>query len=200
VSAVLKFTTRRLAAALILALAACLGGAVTGAQAQGLSALKDHDIDGAITWEADRSELLGREDVAILIGNVHVRQGDMELFSDRLHVFYELPEGARDPKVQRLDATDNVRLESPSETARAAWGVYDVGERLITLGGGVNLVRGDSQLDGERLEIDLESGVTKLDGRRSGAEQEERVRGRFVLPENGEGDDEDGDGQNGGDE
>jgi len=187
----------RSARALTAVLAAGFAVAATGAWAQGLSALKDHNIDAPIEWEADRSEVLGREDVAVLIGDVHVTQGDMELFSKRLHVFYSLPEGASDPEVQRLDATENVRLETPSETARASWGVYDVGERLITLGGGVTLNRGDSRLAGERLEIDLESGVTKLDGKPTGPDEQGRVRGRFVLPErdDGQAGEENGDGQ-----
>lgn len=191
----------RIARALTAVLAAGFAAAATGVLAQGLSALKDHNIDAPIEWEADRSELMGREDAAVLIGDVHVTQGDMELFSKRLHIFYNLPEGASDPQVQRLDATENVRLESPSETARASWGIYDVGERLITLGGGVTLNRGDSRLEGERLEIDLESGVTKLDGKRTGAEEQGRVRGRFVLPERegggeaGAADADNGDGQ-----
>jgi len=177
-------------AAVCTMLAALLGAASTGS-AQGLSALKEHDVDQPIVWEANRSEVMGREDAAMLIGDVHVRQGDLELFSDRLHVFYRLAEAATDPVLERLDATGNVRLQSPSETAHSDWGVYDITERLITLGGGVRLTRGDSRLDGERLEIDLESGVTKLDGRPT-ATSEGRVRGRFVLPErdgNGEPDD-----------
>lgn len=152
------------------------------ARAQGLSALKEHDINQPVDIEADRSELFGRDDAALYIGNVHVAQGQLDLFSERLHVFYSLPEGAANPEVHRLDATGNVRLESPSENASSDWGVYDVTERLITLGGNVVLTRGDSRLEGERLEIDLETGVAKLDGKttenRSG-----RVRGRFVLPE-----------------
>jgi len=161
--------------------------AAFGAQAQGLSALKEHDINQPVEISAERSELFGRDDAALFIGSVHVIQGEMGLFSDRLHVFYSLPEGAADPEIYRLDATGHVRLESPSESARSEWGVYDVTERLITLGGGVVLTRGDSRLEGERLEIDLETGVTKLDGRATEREGG-RVRGRFVLPDKENGD------------
>jgi len=152
------------------------------AQAQGLSALKAHDINQPVEIEADHSELFGRDDAALFIGNVHVEQGSLELFSDRLHVFYSLPEGATNPEIHRLDATGNVRLVSPSESAGSDWGVYDVTEQLITLGGNVILTRGESRLEGERLEIDLETGVTKLDGKTTQG-QGGRVRGRFVLPD-----------------
>lgn len=167
----------RLLAFLATALSLAGGPAAT----QSISALKNHDISQPIEWEADRSELLGREDVALFIGHVVVTQGGLSMRSDRLHVFYSLPEGSSDPVVERLDATGSVLLRSESETASADWGVYDVSGRIITLGGSVELVRGDTRLSGERLAIDLVSGVTRLDG--DPAEGEEgRIRGRFVLP------------------
>ncbi len=154
----------------------------SSAFSQGLSALKNHDIDQPIEWEAERSELLGREDVALFIGDVHVTQGTLELSSDRLHVFYSIVEGQTDPSVERLDVTGNVTIISPSEHVRAQWAVYDIPKRLITLGGGVKLNRGDTRLEGDRLEIDLISGVTKLDGEAADGDGA-RVRGRFILPE-----------------
>ncbi|GER01988.1 hypothetical protein JCM17845_26110 [Iodidimonas gelatinilytica] len=152
------------------------------ALAQSISALKDHDIDQAIEWEAQRSELLGRDDVALFMGNVRVKQGALELHSDRLHVFYTIAQGQTDPNVERLDVTGNVEIVSPSERALSQWAVYDIPKRIITLGGGVVLTRGDTRLAGDRLEIDLVSGVTKLDGEDMDGEGA-RVRGRFVLPE-----------------
>lgn len=160
------------------------------AMAQAISALRNHQVDGPIEWEADRSELLGREDTALFIGNVRVVQGELELTSDRLYVFYKLRPGEDDPDVERLDATGSVVVTSPSETARGDWGVYDIPQRIITLGGNVVVTRGDTRLAGERLEIDLESGVTRLDAR-TAEDQSGRVRGRFTVPR-GEGKPDDG--------
>ncbi len=169
---------------ILLTLALALGAGAAAAQT--ISALKEHDINRPISWSAERSEIMGREDLALLIGNVRVEQGNLLLTADRLHIFYALSEAAASPDVQRLDATGNVVLTSPSETAHAAWGVYDIANRLITLGGGVRLERAGSNLSGERLEIDLRSGVAKIDG---GPVQGEggRVEGEFELPQNGDG-------------
>lgn len=167
---------------LVICTGLCFLACAVPALAQSLSALKNHDIDQPIEWEAERSELLGREDVALFIGDVHVVQGTLELFSDRLHVFYSIVEGQTDPNVERLDVTGNVTIVSLSEHVSAQWAVYDIPKRLITLGGGVKLSRGDTRLEGDRLEIDLVSGVTKLDGEATGREGA-RVRGRFILPE-----------------
>ncbi|GER04944.1 hypothetical protein JCM17846_26260 [Iodidimonas nitroreducens] len=119
----------RLAPALSLVLCFTLfftlaSGAGSAAMAQGLSALKDHDIDQPIEWSADRSEILGREDVALLIGNVKVDQGSLNLTSDRMHVFFKSIDGQNTPEMERLDVTGNVKITSPSEVATAEWGVY----------------------------------------------------------------------------
>lgn len=164
---------------ILLAPLLALGAATASAQA--ISALRDHQVDGPIEWGADRSELLGREDTALFIGNVEVVQGDLRLTSDRLYVFYKLRPGEDDPDVERLDATGSVVVTSPSETARGDWGVYDIPNRIITLGGNVVVARGDTRLAGERLEIDLASGVTRLDARTE-EDGRGRVRGRFTLP------------------
>lgn len=174
------FILRHIRAGLLLsALAALLAPA---ALAQTISALRAHDVDQPIEWEADRSELLGREDTALFIGHVKVTQGTLVLRADRLYVFYKLPPGAREPEVERLDATGHVRIESPSEQVSADWGVYDIVNRIITLGGVVSVRRGETELHGKRLEIDLRSGVTKLDAGGSGGAGE-RVRGRFAVPQ-----------------
>ncbi|MFQ5346449.1 MAG: LptA/OstA family protein [Rhodothalassiaceae bacterium] len=149
--------------------------------AQAISALRAHDVDQPIEWEADRSELLGREDTALFIGHVKVTQGTLVLRADRLYVFYKLLPDSRDPEVERLDATGHVVIESPSESVTADWGVYDIVNRIITLGGVVTLRRGETELTGKRLEIDLRNGVTKLDANGVGGEAG-RVRGRFAVP------------------
>ncbi len=177
------------------ALLACAMGALLApaAAAQTISALRAHDVDQPIEWEADRSELLGREDTALFIGHVKVTQGALVLRADRLYVFYKLPPGGTDPEVERLDATGHVRIESPSEKVSADWGVYDIVNRIITLGGVVSVRRGETELHGKRLEIDLRSGITKLDA--GGAEGAGgRVRGRFAVPRKSEPEDGNGDG------
>ena len=153
----------------------------------GSSALKNHDTRAPVDINAARVEVRDRDNQAIFSGNVHAVQGNMTLDSPTLRVFYEKRAGS-DPEIQRIDAQGGVKLTSPSETARAAYGVYDVADRTITMIGDVVLNQGDSVLRGQRLAIDLESGRSTLDGASSGAGVQTgssggRVTGRFVVPQ-----------------
>lgn len=149
----------------------------------GTSALKNHDTRAPIDIDAARIEVRDRENQAIFTGDVRVRQGNMNLNAPTLRVFYERGQGAN-PVIQRVDAQGGVTLNSPSERARAAYGVYDVTDRQVTMIGDVVLNRGDSVLRGQRLSIDLETGRSTLDGAATGGSNpSSRVTGRFVVPE-----------------
>jgi len=142
-------------------------------------ALKDHDTYQPLDIASDRVEVRERDGRAILRGNVSVTQGALTLTADELVVFYDTSAGTADPALERLDANGNVTLVSASETVNSAWAIYDVGQRVVTMGGMVELTRGDNALNGDRLELDLVTGLAKLDG---GAATGGRVRGRFSAP------------------
>lgn len=149
------------------------------ATAQDVSVLKSHDTKQPLEIAADHFELQQKEGRAILRQNVKVVQGGMTLTSEGMTIFYSAEQGSDLPTIARLDATGGVSLVSASETITADWGIYDVEERLITLGGSVNLVRGATEIAGARLEFDLRSGVMRLDS----GQQDGRVRGTFKVPD-----------------
>lgn len=162
---------------------------LAGPAAAQTSALKGHDTDAPIDFDAARIEVRDKDQQASLSGDVKIRQGDLTLDADTVKLFY-LRSAGPNPAIQRLDARGNVRLTSPSERATGRTGVYDVTARLITLIGDVVLTRGDSQLRGNRLAIDLTSGRSTLDGRSGAAtpgvpSSSGRVSGRFVVPPRG---------------
>lgn len=162
--------------------------------AQEISALRNHDTDQPIDITADELEVRQKDNLAVFKGQVVVTQGDLKFSSQSLTVYYATKEGASTPTISRLDAAGNVRLTSPSESVQGDWGVYDVDQRIVTLGGAVILERGDTTIVGDRLELDLQSGVTRFTNP-SGEEETDpqgRVRGRFAVPENKNTDDESG--------
>lgn len=144
--------------------------------------LEGHDTEQPIDIVADGLEVDQSKKLAVFKGAVEVTQGELKFMTETLRVYYETDPGkTTNPKIARLDATGRVRLESPGESAEGNWAVYDVKSRTVTLLGDVWLKREDSELKGERLEIDLATGVTKFDGQK--LEQQGRVSGRFELPE-----------------
>jgi lipopolysaccharide export system protein LptA len=87
-------------------------------------------------------------------------------------------------QIRRLDAAGGVVVRSPSETAKGDFGIYDLDRKLITLIGNVQLNRGQNQVNGSRLVIDLDSGRAVIDGGPPGVNQSGgRVRGHFTVPQ-----------------
>jgi len=114
-------------------------------------------------------------------GNVHVTQGELTLDTTRLTVAYSNNGGVQ---IQRLDASGGVVVKTPTETARGAFGVYDLDRKLITLVGGVQLTREQSKINGSRLVIDLTTGRAVIDGGAPGVNSSGgRVTGRFTVPQ-----------------
>ena len=148
-----------------------------------VSALKGHDANAPIDVAADRIEVQDRSDRAVFAGNVQVRQAAMTLDTARLTVAYTSGGGVQ---IRRLDASGGVTVKSPSETARGNFGIYDLDRKLITLVGAVQLSRGGSQINGQRLTIDLNTGRAVVDGGPAGVGQSGgRVTGRFTVPRRG---------------
>ena len=151
------------------------------AHAQATSALKGHDGNAPIDFEADRIEVQDRADRAMFVGNVHVRQAELTLDTQRLTVAYSSNGGVQ---IRRLDAAGGVTVHSPSETAKGDFGIYDLDKKLITLIGNVRLDRGQNQVLGQRLVIDLDSGRAVIDGGPAGVNQSGgRVTGHFTVPQ-----------------
>ena len=150
---------------------------------QPVSALKGHDPDAPIDVAADRIEVQDRSDRAVFAGNVRVKQASLTLDTERLTVAYTSGGGIQ---IRRLDASGGVTVRSPSETARGNFGVYDLDRKLITLVGAVQLNRGGSQINGQRLTIDLNNGRAVVDGGPAGVGQSGgRVTGHFTVPRRG---------------
>jgi len=146
------------------------------------SALKGHNGNAPIDFAADRIEVQDRADRAIISGNVVATQAELTLRAARITVLYADTGGI---KIQRIDASGGVSITSPSEKARGDFGIYDLESRLITLIGGVTLVRGENEVKGGRLVLDLETGRAVMDGAGPAGTRSEggRVTGTFTVPQ-----------------
>ena len=166
---------------IIFALALVMNGVALAQSNQGVSALKGHDSNAPVDVNADRIEVQDRADRAIFVGNVHVKQAELTLDTQRLTVAYSSNGGVQ---IRRLDAAGGVTVHSPSETAKGDFGIYDLDRKLITLIGNVQLNREQNQVIGQRLVIDLDSGRAVIDGGPAGVNQSGgRVSGHFTVPQ-----------------
>jgi lipopolysaccharide export system protein LptA len=167
-----------------------LGIALTllAASAAARAQVAQHDTSLPIEITADQLEVAQKERVATFTGNVDAVQGEMVLSADQLRVFYygdgqdERPPGTSG-SIRRIEAEGNVFLSSPRETAQGKVGVYDVAGNQLTLEGAVVLTQDDNVVKGERLEIDLVSGRSRVlaaIAASEGAEPAQRVRAIFT--------------------
>ena len=148
----------------------------------------EHDTSLPIEITADQLEVAQRERVATFTGNVDAVQGDLVLSADQLRVFYygdqegERPAGTSG-SIRRIEAEGNVFVSSPRETAQGKLGVYDVASNQLTLEGAVVLTQDANVVRGERLEMDLVSGRSRMlaaVAASEGAEPAQRVRAIFT--------------------
>lgn len=136
-----------------------LGLTGTAAQAQ-----FESDSSAPIEITADTMEWMHEEQIAIARGNADAIQGRYHLHADVLTA--HIAEGAdgSQSEIKRLDAEGNVILRTPEETATGEIGVYDVDKGEVELVGRVVLTQGENVMRGARLVMDLNTGVSRLDG------------------------------------
>lgn len=162
--------------------------AMAGIQA-GAQVIAGHNSNAPVNYAADRIELQDRQNRVILSGGVVIDQAGLTLRAARTLVNYS---DAGSLRIQRIMATGGVVVTRGNERASGDIAIYDFNRRIITLVGDVRLRRGSDTLNGGRLVIDLETGISSVDGRASGSSSVTgategpggRVTGTFSVPQN----------------
>jgi lipopolysaccharide export system protein LptA len=144
--------------------------------------------DQPISIEAASLEMRDKKKEATFSGNVKVVQGDTTMTSKSLVVFYEGSESkaaapAGSPKagaksgpmqaaspgpggassIKRLEAHGNVVVTQKEQVVTGESAVFDTKTNLITMLGGVVLTQCKNVLRGDRLFVDMSSGVSKVE-------------------------------------
>ncbi|MEL6267115.1 MAG: lipopolysaccharide transport periplasmic protein LptA [Pseudomonadota bacterium] len=124
-----------------------------------------HDNTQPIEITTDALEVQQANNLAIFSGAVIAGQGTLRLTADRVEVYYDTENSQGSTgAIQRLRAEGNVLLSNGAETARGAWGEYNVGAGTMQLGGSVVLSQGENAISGESLTINLTQGTGRIEG------------------------------------
>lgn len=124
----------------------------------------------------DSLEYWDQRQIAVARGNAEARKDDRTIRADTLIARFEKDaEGTLVAK--RMDAVGNVVITTAEEVARGDEGIYNVDSETAILQGNVRITRGENQLNGERAEVNLKTGISKLLAGPDGTRQ--RVRGLF---------------------
>lgn len=137
---------------------------------------------GEIITARDKIEYYRLEQIVVVTGNAVAVRGDKRIRADKF--IAHLKEDAQGKtSIQWVDAVGNVVITSPQEVARGEKGVYNPQTGMATLTGSVKLTRGDTQLNGEYAEINLNTGQSRLLADPQGVRTGKRVRGLFLPRE-----------------
>jgi lipopolysaccharide export system protein LptA len=157
---------------------------------QGFSQNRDQPVH----IEAATLEVRDKDQVATFSGDVKVKQGDTGMRCKSLVVFYEgdrktaaanqvktlttdtLGPGGQQ-KIRRLEARGSVVVTQKDQTASGDLGVFDMKTNTVTLVGNVVMTQGKNVLRGDRLVVDLDSGVSRVESGKNGTG---RVQGLFI--------------------
>jgi lipopolysaccharide export system protein LptA len=141
-----------------------------------------------IKIEANALEVRDKDKTAVFTGNVMVQQGDTQMRSKDLTVHYEggaLPtqpanaQPVAPQQIRRLVASGGVIITTKDQRATGNIGIYDARANTMTLSGNVVLLQGPNLMRGDRLVVDLTSGLSRLDAEGKSATPG-RVHGLFV--------------------
>jgi lipopolysaccharide export system protein LptA len=129
-------------------------------------------------------EVRDKDKVATFSGDVHLVQGDTTLRSKTLMVFYddeadkdkaEAPKpkpapaagaAAAEPmsqQIRRVEAKGGVLVTQKDQTATGESGIFDMQANTVTLLGNVVISQGQNVVRGDRLTVDLTSGVSRVE-------------------------------------
>ncbi len=184
---------RTLAAVVLLEAALVAGAAAQSTQGtpnalQGFSKNQNQPIK----IESLSLELRDKDKVATFIDNVKLVQGDTTLECKRLVVHYDeeaapgsgnakTAKGVSPPpgqqQIRRLEAKGGVVVKQKDQTATGDSGVYDMKTNTMTLMGNVVVMQGQNVVRGDRLFVDMTTGVSRVE---SGSAGQGRVQGLFL--------------------
>jgi lipopolysaccharide export system protein LptA len=151
--------------------------------------------------QADKLEVRDKEKMAIFTGNVHVIQGDTEMRSKILVVYYVdnsrpgpapattmktsppgAPPGTEQQQIRRIEATGGVLVTQKEQNAAGENGIFDMPSNTVTLNGNVVVTHAKDVVRGQRLVVDLGTGVSHIDGGRVDALFGSAPNGEITLP------------------
>ena len=185
----MKFSLRSLAAAVFaLALIASYEARAQGSMQGVPNAMQgfSQNRDQPIQIEAASLEMRDKKKEATFSGNVKVVQGDTTMTAKSLVVFYDsggsaaapapAAKGAKNAPIQaaqpgpggsssirKLEARGNVVVTQKDQVVTGETAIFDTRANLITMTGGVVLTQCKNVLRGDRLLVDMTTGVSRVE-------------------------------------
>jgi lipopolysaccharide export system protein LptA len=138
----------------------------------------------------DSLEYYEDKQLAIARGDALAIREDRRVRADTLMAHFISKQGKqRSSKMDRIEAIGNVHLSNATDIVTANYGDYLLNTGLATVTGDVKITRGETQLNGNRAEVNLNTGQSRLLTESAGPEKSnERVQAIFKPAAPREGD------------
>jgi lipopolysaccharide export system protein LptA len=131
--------------------------------------------------EAASLEVRDKDKIATFNGNVKVVQGDTTMRCRSLVVFYDQQNKDSQPagqtmkaaspgpggssQISKLEARGGVTVNQKDQTATGDSALFDMKANTVTLQGNVVVSQGPNIMRGDKLVVDLATGVSRVDGK-----------------------------------
>lgn len=177
-------TSRLMRSAALALIVASFGAAAVSAQGSVPNAVQgfSQNRDKPIHIDAAQLEVRDKERIATFSGDVKVVQGDTTMRAKTLQVFYDqqAPQSAKgvqtpapksvmpapaggNSQIRMLKANGNVIVTQKDQVVTGETGVFDMRANTVTVTGGVVLTRGEDVLKGDRLVVNMTTGISKIE-------------------------------------
>lgn len=130
------------------------------------------EFERGLITARDQLEYWENKQLFVARGNARVAREDRRLRADILTALLGTNKEGKQ-EIHQIDAWGNVHVSTPTEIVRSEKGVYNVRTGIVRMEDGVKITRGDTQLNGSKAMVDLNTGISELVG------GERRVRGLF---------------------
>jgi lipopolysaccharide export system protein LptA len=163
-----------LAAAMLVA--AVPGSAQTERQSSGLFKAHPQKRNEPVRIASLSLEVRDKAKFATFSGNVHIVQGELDLRSNTLRVFYDdasrarktADDGRGQQQIRRMEARGAVIVTQKDQRATADHLDFDVLANTLALNGSVVVTRCGDVMRGDRLFVDMTTGISRMEGRVEG--------------------------------
>jgi len=150
---------------------------------QGLLMLKGDNLklqsqDQTITAK-ESVEFYIEKDYAVARGDAVAVRDEQRLRADVMVAWLgPSGKGEEEKRIRQIEAYGDVLISTPTEIVRGDKGLYNLDTQMAELCGSVKITRGKNQLVGECAQVNMKTGISRLQGG--------RVRGLFVPGEVGD--------------
>ena len=127
-------------------------------------------------------EYFEKKEMAVARKNAIIKKDGKELRAETLVAFFYTDKEGKS-KVSRIQAFDNIIINTLTERIKANKGIYDLKSGIITLSGDVRISKGKNQLNGDNAIINLNTGISKLlvNNNSKSPQKKKRIRG-YLMP------------------